>query len=223
MPLQAIGVSLPAAIAIAISPFPVIGIILVLHGERGRSSGVAFTMGWLLGLSALTTSAVLLFEGAGDEESATSAIADWGRVVAGTGLFWLAVRKWRGRRDATAAGPAWMQSLESADPGRAFVLGAALATANPKNIVLVGAAAASMGETGVSGAEQVIAAGVFVLLASTSVIGAVLVELLGGSTGARVVDGVRRFMVANSHAITLVILVILGAHVLGNGLEGLGG
>lgn len=41
------------AAAVAISPLPIIAIILILATPRGRLNGVLFTVGWILGLSAL--------------------------------------------------------------------------------------------------------------------------------------------------------------------------
>jgi hypothetical protein len=63
---------------------------------------------------------------------------------------------------------------------------------------------------------------VFVLVGSCTVIGAVVVRLVGGQSGISLLDAVRQFMVANSIAITVIVLLILGAKVLGDGLIGLG-
>ncbi|MFH8735088.1 MULTISPECIES: GAP family protein [unclassified Streptomyces] len=41
------------AAAVAISPLPIIAIILILATPRGRLNGPLFTVGWILGLSAL--------------------------------------------------------------------------------------------------------------------------------------------------------------------------
>ena len=61
-----------------------------------------------------------------------------------------------------------------------------------------------------------------VLVASVTVLGAVVVAAVGGSWGASLLNSVRGFMVANSVAIAVGILLILGAKVLGDGLSGLG-
>ena len=48
---QAIGDLLPAAIGVAISPVPIIAIILMLGTPKARSNGPAFAAGWVLGWS----------------------------------------------------------------------------------------------------------------------------------------------------------------------------
>jgi threonine/homoserine/homoserine lactone efflux protein len=221
---QAIGAGLPAALAIALSPFPVIAIVLILAGQRGRISGPLFMIGWIAGLTAVITLSVVVLGGADDPDSTSAAIADWGRVVAGAALIVLGIRKWRSRPRPgdEVATPGWMASLDRATPGKAFVLGVLLSGANPKNVVLAAAGTTSMVEVGVEGLDMVVSAVVFVLVGSITVIGAVIVRFVGGNTGVRFLDGVRQFMVANSAVITVFVLVILGAKVLGDGLIGLG-
>ena len=72
------------------------------------------------------------------------------------------------------------------------------------------------------GADLVLAVVVFVLVGSSTVVGAVVVRLVGGRWGESGLEGVRQFMVANSTVITVLVLLILGAKVLGDGLIGLG-
>jgi threonine/homoserine/homoserine lactone efflux protein len=222
--LQAIGAGLPAAVAVALSPFPVIGIVLVLAGPRGRATGPAFAVGWVVGLTAVTAIVTLVLAGADDADSTSATIADWGRVLAGAALVVAGVRKWRTRPrpGEPVETPGWMASLDAVSPARAALLGAALGGANPKNLVLAAAAAAAIAETGVEGAEQVVAVAAFVAVGSASVVGAVILRLVGGRRGADLLDGVREFMVANATVITMVVLVVLGAKLIGDGLAGLG-
>ena len=48
--IHAIGEILPLAIGIAISPLPIIAVILMLTTPKARTNGPAFLAGWLLGL-----------------------------------------------------------------------------------------------------------------------------------------------------------------------------
>jgi threonine/homoserine/homoserine lactone efflux protein len=222
--LESIGAALPAALAVALSPFPVIGIVLILAGRHGRRNGPLFAAGWVVGLTVVTALVVLVFHGADDLASTSSAIADWSRVLAGSALIILGVRKWwrRPRPGEVEDPPAWMGSLNDATPGRALLLGVLLSGANPKNFVLTAAATTSMVEAGAHDSDLLVAVIVFVLIGSCTVVGAVLVHVLGGTRGAALLDAVRTFMVANSTVITVVIMLILGANVLGGGLTGLG-
>jgi threonine/homoserine/homoserine lactone efflux protein len=221
---QAVGATLAFALAVALSPFPVIGIVLILSGTHGRRNGPLFAVGWVLGLSLVSAVVVLLLAGADDPDSSASAVADWFRVVAGLALIGLGVRKFltRPRDDEVEKTPAWMASLADASPGRAWVLGLLLSGANPKNVVLTASAVTAVIETGVHGADLLLPLVVFVAIGSSTVVGAVVAGLVGGAPAAAFLDGVRRFMVAHSTSIMVLVLVILGASVLGGGLEGLG-
>ncbi len=47
---NALGSILPQAIGVAISPIPIIAVILMLFSKRARSNGTAFLVGWVLAL-----------------------------------------------------------------------------------------------------------------------------------------------------------------------------
>jgi hypothetical protein len=49
---QGISEVLPFAVGIAISPVPIIAIILILFSDRARAAGPAFLLGWVIGLDA---------------------------------------------------------------------------------------------------------------------------------------------------------------------------
>ena len=48
---QAIGDLLPAAVGVAISPLPIVAVVLMLVSARGRANGPAFLIGWLVGVA----------------------------------------------------------------------------------------------------------------------------------------------------------------------------
>ena len=63
----------------------------------------------------------------------------WLRILLGLTLLVLAWRKWQGRAapgDAEDV-PGWMKSIDTIHASRAALLGFALVTLNPKNVVLV--------------------------------------------------------------------------------------
>ncbi len=141
-----VGALLPSAAGIALSPFPVVGAILVVGGPHGRWAGPAFVVGWLVGLSALTAVAVALGTLIGGGDSATW--MSWVRVLLGLGLVALGVRKFlaRPRGDEEAGTPRWMAGIVTATPRRALVVGVSLAALNPKNLAFALASASVIGQ-----------------------------------------------------------------------------
>jgi threonine/homoserine/homoserine lactone efflux protein len=223
MLLRAFGEMLPAAMGIALSPFPIIAVVLVLGTVDAVRTGLSFAIGWLLGIGALTAAILLMVASADQAGSTESTLLAWVRVSAGAAMILLAGKKWHTRpRDGDEhVLPPWMERIDGATPARAFRLGAALGGANPKNIALALSAAASITELGLHGGTKAAAGVIFVLLASCTVLGAVIVRVVAGDRATAPLDSVKHFMLYNNNVIMMTVLLLLGASVLGNGLEAL--
>ena len=57
---QAIGEALPFAIGVAISPVPIIAIILMLLSTRAGANSAAFLAGWVLGVTGASVALLAL-------------------------------------------------------------------------------------------------------------------------------------------------------------------
>ena len=217
-----VGALLPSAAGIALSPFPVVGAILVVGGPQGRWAGPAFVVGWLVGLSALTTVAVVLGKLIGDGESATW--MSWVRILLGLVLVALGVRKFLGRPrgDEATATPRWMSGIVTASPRRALVVGASLAALNPKNFAFALASASVIGQLDQAADQAFVEGVIFVMLASSTVLGVVLVSQLGGDRGRQALATLQQRLVTHNDAIVSVVLLLIGATILGDGLAGVG-
>ena len=67
---QAIGQMLPAAIGVAISPLPIVAVVLMLATPRGRTNGPAFIVGWWVGLAVVGAIVLQRPGGAASHETA---------------------------------------------------------------------------------------------------------------------------------------------------------
>jgi hypothetical protein len=218
--IDVIGDLLPVAMAVAFSPFPLIAIVLVLGSPRASTSGPAFALGWVVGLGAITGAFLALTSGGSGDEGAAGLLSGWGKVALGLALLVLAVKKWRGRPrpGEGAALPSWMATIDDLAPGRAAALGAALGGLNPKNLGLAGAAGATIGSMDLADGDAAAAAAVFVLLGSCTVLAAVIAHAVGGARVEPALEGVKGFLLEHHTAIMVVVLVLIGAKVLGDGM-----
>ena len=157
-----------------------------------------------------------------DPASAAATEVNWLKVATGALFLVMAARQWRKRPRAgqVEQPPNWMATVESATPPRTALLGLALAGANPKNLALTLTAAASIAEAGLEPAETAIAVAAFVALGSATVAGSVLFYLAAPGRAERPLAAVKEFMSDNSAVIMMVILLLLGAKLLGDGLGG---
>ena len=87
-----LGELIPLALVVALSPLSIIpAVVLVLHTDHPRPTGLAFMAGWLVGLAALTVIFVQvphLVDGLGQESPRW---APWVRIAIGVLLIVLAV------------------------------------------------------------------------------------------------------------------------------------
>jgi threonine/homoserine/homoserine lactone efflux protein len=219
---DAIGGLLPAAIGVALSPVPIIAVILMLGTPKARSNGPAFAIGWVLGLIVVSVIVLVVAGGADQPNSGTADGVNWITLLFGVALFAMAGRQWRSRpkKGEEPTMPKWMSALDKVDPPRAFVLGAALSGVNPKNLALTLAAAASIAQAGLSTTDSAVAVAVFVIIGSLTVAGPVLLFVFGGDAAAKPLATMKEFMAEHNNVIMMVVLVILGAKLIGDGLAG---
>src|SRR3954453_2433656 len=123
---EAIGQVLPFAVAVGISPIPIIAVVLMLGTPRARTNGPAFLVGWLVGLAGVGVVVLLVAKGAGaDDDGGTSSGVGWGKIALGVLLLVLAPRQWRGRPrgEQPAELPNWMQAIDQFTPVKALGIG----------------------------------------------------------------------------------------------------
>jgi hypothetical protein len=217
----AIGDVLGLAAGVAVSPLPIVAMILLLATPRGRANGSLFAVGWLAGLAGLGT-LVLALAGPADASSGgePAAWTGWLKLVLGVLALLLAVRQWRGRPAAGAEPemPKWMASLDRMRPGGALGLGALLSAVNPKNGGLTIAAAASIAAAGLAGGSQAVVLAVFVLVGSLGVLAPLVVDLAAGDRAARTLDTWKIWAADHNAAVMAVLFVIFGFKLVGDGI-----
>jgi threonine/homoserine/homoserine lactone efflux protein len=222
---EAIGQVLPLAVVVALSPVPIIAVVLMLGTRRARVNGPAFLVGWAAGL-AVVGAVVLVVAGAtgASEDAEPATWVEVLKLVLGALLILLAVKQWRGRPRRGAEGelPAWMRTIDTFTPARSLAIAAALAAVNPKNLVLVVAAAAAIAQTGIDAGEQAIALGVFVLVCLLGPGLPVAAYFLLGDRARRMLDDLEAWMGAHSAAIMAVLFLVIGVKLIGDAISGLG-
>jgi threonine/homoserine/homoserine lactone efflux protein len=219
---EAIGSILSLAVAAAISPFPIIGVVLMLTTPRARVNGPLFVVGWLVGLGVVGAIGLTVAGAAAGDDGDTSTFATIVRVVLGFALVALAVQQWR-KRPGTGESPempAWMSSVDDFTPVRATVMGFVLSALNPKNLILTLAATTSIAATSLSTGDQIIVFAVYVAIATLGVGIPVATYFLLGERSASVLEDLKTWLSAHNAAIMAVILLVIGVKILGDALTG---
>ncbi len=221
---QAIGQVLAFGVGVALSPIPIIAVVLMLATPRGRTDGPAFIAGWVVGIALLGT--IVLLIGGGASASKHGSPATWVSIVKialGLLLFRLAMRQWRKRpRPGTQPElPRWLSGVDKFTPTRSAAMGAALSAVNPKNLLLVVAAAAAISQTGTSAGGQAVALIVFILIATVGVAAPVAIYYLMGDRAEKILSELHNRLVRDNAVIMAVICVIIGAKLIGDAITAL--
>jgi len=219
-----LGSLLPLAIGIAISPVPIIACILMLFSAKARLNGPAFLVGWVAGITLVTLIVFRLSDatGATDEASGPS-LGDIVILLLGLGAIALGVKQWKGRPKPgeDAALPKWMQAIDGFTPVKALGFGVLLSALNPKNLGLAIAAGVVIDQATAAGGNAIAMEILFVVIASVSIAVPVIYMLVGGEGAKHTLDGWKTWLGANNAAVMAVLFIVIGAKLVGSGLDGL--
>jgi threonine/homoserine/homoserine lactone efflux protein len=222
---DAIGQVLSLGVGVALSPVPIIAVVLMLSTRRARVNGPMFVLGWIVGLGVVGT--IVLVAAGGADASGDAEPATWVgvlEIVLGLLLALVAVRQWRGRpRAGEEAGlPKWMRTIDTFTPGRSAGIAVALSAINPKNLLLTVGAAAAIAQTGAETGEQAVALAVFVLVGTLGPGAPVAIYFALGDRARSMLEGLKGWMGAHNAAIMAVLCLVIGAKLIGDGISGLG-
>jgi Sap, sulfolipid-1-addressing protein len=208
-------VLVPMSIGIAISPVPLIELILVLFSKRRLVNSIAF----IVALLVFTAAAVAI--GAAGTDAADGGSSDPSVIVsvvfAALGLLLLAigVKNWRNRADTSE--PPILATISSLGPAAVAFLAFGAVFVNPKNLPLLLGAGSTIAAT-----SSPLWFGIgFVLLTTLPYSVAAGYSIFGGPSAAARLDRMRAWLIARNRLIMGIICVLLGLVLLAKGVAGL--
>jgi threonine/homoserine/homoserine lactone efflux protein len=220
---KAIGQMIPYAIGVAISPVPIVAIILMLGTPKARSNGPAFLLGWMAGAAIAGAVILIIADVAGISKGDPSTAAYAFKIVLGAVLLFAAFRNWRKRPKPGDEPklPKWMQEIDGFKWPKSLALGAALSGLNPKNLALIVGAAAVISESAIAAGQQVITMAIFVIIASVGVILPLVVYFAMQSRAEKILGEWESWLAKNNATVMMVLFLVFGAILIGEGITGL--
>lgn len=217
---EVIGTILPLSMGVALSPFPIIMIVLLLGSARPKANGLAFLAAWVAGLAAIVALLTFILDAVDDSGTDPEPVAGILRIALGAGLLFLAARKFIKRFGPSDAGPLprWMASAGSYSPGRSAGMGLMLSAANPKNIGITAAAGATIGAADLALPAEIWSMAAYLLLASATVIVPVAAYLIAPQQVEVPLRAVMGWLQRNHSVMTGLLLVVFGFVLVGNGI-----
>ena len=219
-----IGDLLPLGLSVAISPIPIVAVILMLLSGQAARTSTGFLGGWVAGIVVVTVVVLVLVGQAGNTSAGQpSTVSSVLKLVFGVLALALAVRQWRERPKPGQAAelPKWMSTIDSFTFAKALGLGFALSAVNPKNLLMCLAAGTTIGAAHLSGGGDVVAVAVFTLIGASTVAIPVIGYLTARSKMAGPLESLRDWLTQNNATVMAVLLAVIGVVLLGKGISGL--
>jgi hypothetical protein len=218
---EAIGQAPSPAVGVALSPVPILAVILMLVTSRARKRpGVRR---WLACWARRCRHDRLVGRGAErrGREWRTGDLGEPAEARARCASPSCRSKQWRRRpHEGEAATPKWMGAIDSFTRAKSLGAGALLAGANPKNLLLA-VAAAAIAQTEIPGAEQALAYAIFAVIGTVGVAAPVVIYFGLGDRSGPILDRLKDWMGQNNAAIMAVLCLVLGAKIIGDAISGL--
>ena len=215
--LELIAELVPPAIGVALSPLPLIAVVLMILSPDGRGRSILFAVGRVGAVLAVVVVMAVLSElnTRGEGGSRIGAII---RLVLGAAFIVLGILKLRSRAKAGAEpeAPGWMQAIESMPPKRTLRIGFLISAVNPKEVIFSITAGVVIGSASVPPGQMAAATGVYVLIATVTVVTPVAAYLVFGDRTRSWLRPFQTWLVRYYAAIIAAVLFILGGVMIGN-------
>ena len=137
---QVIGLMLPFAAGVALSPIPIAAVILMVLSLHPGVGGRLFVVGWAVGLLVALVVLALVIGLLGLAEAGRGGLV---RIVLGVLLLVFAAERAGAGRSAgyDPEAPAWVAGLDRLSPDRALAMGVVQAALDPRKVVVIAAVA----------------------------------------------------------------------------------
>jgi len=221
---EAIGQLLPFAVGVAVSPMPIVAMVLMLITPKATANGTMFLLGWIVGVALAGTVCLLVIgPSSTDDDGAAADWTFWLKLVLGAALLLLAIKEWKARpaSDAEVPTPKWMSTLDGFTPVKSAGMAVLLSALNPKNLVFIIGGATVLAQFDLSAGDQAISWAVFTVIATIGVAIPMGIYLFMGDKAAATLEGLKTWMARNNTAVMAVLLLIIGVKLVGDAISGL--
>lgn len=214
--MAVVGELLSPAIGIAISPFPIVGLILILLSQRAKESSLFYMLGWLLGNSVVYLVAAFLLHTASEASGEPSTMQKIVRLFFGCVLILLAVKKFiqRPKKGEEAKVPKWFSKVEDIKPMGAFSLGLLLSAANPKNMLFGISAGVSVGSLSLTNGKLLGSLLLFVGIAGITVYLPTILFLIKGTAIHQQLTQLKTWLMQNNALIMSLLMLFIGINMI---------
>jgi hypothetical protein len=215
----ALGQVLPIAVAAALSSVPILVILSILLSPNKRRSGPAFLIGWIAGIAlAVVAFTTLAHVVPAVPPRKSQVVIGVSLIVVGLALIILTVVIWRrAARPDGARMPRWLSAADALGPWPAFGLAVAL-NFRPKGLLLSAAAGLSLRGQNLDPGQLAVVILIYTVISASAVAVPVVASLTRPETTERWLIEARGWLVQNNRVVSVLIMLLIGTVIVGNGL-----
>ena len=218
-----LGNFLPLAVGIAISPVPIIAVIMMLTSKGALRNAAFFTAGWVLAMVVTCTASILLFgDAATSVQKGMGTATEIMQCTFGVLLLVMGTLRFRQKRKGVKPKqPKLLQSIENIKPAGAIGFGLAMIIINPKNLMLLLTALMQVGKSHPSTGQAVASVVIFILVASLGVLTPLFVYVVFRKKATAILTSWNEWLAVHSSTVTMYLFLALGVFLLVKGVVGL--
>lgn len=212
--------ALPYAVGVALSPVPIAAILLLLTTRRATTLGLAFLVGWLVGVAAVAAALVLVVGGASVDDSDSVWIA-LGELLVGAAFLLAALALWSRRDRRSAFDRPWVSTVDSFTTLRSAGLGLVLSGGNPKVVGLSLGVALALAEAGASTSTAAAGVAVFTVVGAVGVVAPIAAYAAVPARAESLLRQGRDWLERHERIVLVVLGVLIGTLFLADGVVSL--
>lgn len=218
--IDALKEALPMAIGLALSPFPLIAIIILLMTPKAKSNSLWFLLGWMLGIYFIGF-LVLMIPGLGTDQGEATIFSGSVRIVIGIFLLLLAIKTWlkRPRQGDEIVTPKLFLTIDSFGLKKSMLTGFLFSAANVKNMAFSAAGAARINQSLSADGNSFALLAVFALIGSLVLMFPALVYVVAGERIEPTFLIWKKWLIKNNKMLLVIILSFIGLILIKAGLQ----
>lgn len=218
--MQAIGLMVPIAIAVAVSSVPIMTMLFILMSPNRSRSALPFLIGWVAGILLVVSICALLAQAVPTPRSPRRPDTVIGvlEILVGAALIVLGIVSWRRHaHGASTSTPAWLSSAGKLGPWSSVGLGLVL-NVRPKGLLLGIAGGLTVRADAGTLPVAVVAILIYTLIAASTVAVPIIATLVSPKRMEPRLVAANDWMLRNGAVLTSLIVVVIGLVIVGIGI-----
>lgn len=221
--MQAVGLIVPIAIAVAVSSVPIVTMLVILLSPHRSRTAVPFLLGWVGGILLVVSICALLAQAVPTPRSSRRPDTAIGmlEILVGTILIVLGVISWlrerRRGRPSSASTPAWLSRAGDLGPWSALGLGLVL-NVRPKGLLLAIAAGLTVRADAGTVPVAILAIVLYTLIGGSTVAVPIIATIASPTRMEPRLVAADDWMRRNGTTLTSVIIGVIGLAIVGMGI-----